>query len=133
MTKVPKGKILIFDNNKILVDMMTVMMRDEGYTVKGSPFTANFMQIVQDYKPDLLLLDHQKNPPFNAYNLCFQLRVNAQTEHIPVIVLSVYGGQEVTNADQTAPDGLIVKPFSLNKLTGQLEQLLSLRKQLDGQ
>jgi len=130
MTEVPKRKILIFDNNKILVDMMTVIMRDEGYSVKGSPFTVNFMQIVQDYKPDLLLVDHHKNPPFNAYNLCSQLKVNPQTAHIPVIVLSIYGGQEVNTVDEIAPDSVIVKPFSLNKLAWQVEQLLSLNKQL---
>lgn len=128
MTEVSKRKILIFDNNKILVEMMTEMMRDEGYYVKGFSFTSNFMQIVEDYKPDLLLLDHQKTPPYNAYNLCSQLRLNPQTEHLPIIVLSVYGGQEVNNVDEIAPDKLIMKPFSLNKLSGQVELLLSLKK-----
>jgi response regulator RpfG family c-di-GMP phosphodiesterase len=127
MTDKPKKKILIFDNSEILVDMMTVVMMDEGYEAMGMPFTANFMQIILDYKPDLLLLDDNKANRLNAYDLGLQIKINPKTGHIPVIMLSIYESQEMRKMNEYIPDVLIIKPFSLTKLTWQVEQLLSLK------
>lgn len=121
-------KILILDNKKAIVEMIREVMLAQGYEAKGVIVADGFINRVKRYKPDLVLMDYNLLSRFNGVELCHQIKINVNTAHIPVILISAYP-LAIDPLNYHGPDALIHKPFSLEELTENVKNLISLKTQ----
>jgi DNA-binding response OmpR family regulator len=114
----PKTVIIIEDDADIL-DMMTFILKDEGYTVIGAT-DCRPLKDVLDTKPDLILMDNRLTNG-SGKDECLKLKENAATRHIPVVIVSANQHLEQLAAESLA-DGYVPKPFDLDELVATVRK-----------
>ena len=119
-----KGKILVVDDEIYIVHILDFSLGMEGYEVITALDGEAALEKVKVEKPDLIVLDIMM-PKLDGYEVCKTIKANADTQNIPVILLSAKG----RNADQkmgfdVGADDYITKPFSPRKLVERINQLL---------
>jgi DNA-binding response OmpR family regulator len=119
-----KGKILVVDDEIYIVHILDFSLGMEGYEVVTALDGEQALEKVKSEKPDLIVLDIMM-PKLDGYEVCKNVKSSAETQHIPVILLSAKG----RNVDQklgfdVGADDYITKPFSPRKLVERINQLL---------
>lgn len=114
-----KKKILIFDDDKTLLDVLTMVFFEEGYDVEISETSHDIIERVSTFSPDLILMDNYI-PEIGGTEAIKLLRTHEQFDHIPVILISAsIHIVALTNASKA--NDYLRKPFDLY----ELEQLIA--------
>ncbi len=113
--------ILIADDDKAIVDAMKAILDHSGYEVLSVTDGTSVMQAVKA-QPDLILLDIQM-PGHDGLMVCKQLKRQASTKDIPVIIVSASLDIQSKAADCGADDHL-AKPFEMEVLQEKVSNLL---------
>lgn len=87
------AKILIVDDDSLLVRMYQKKFENDGYIVATADDGETALQRVQEFKPDLILLDVMM-PKVNGLQILAILKENKETGNIPVILLTNVGGTD---------------------------------------
>jgi len=106
--------ILILDDEKSIVDLLSVVFRKEGYQVKAYPASADILDFLRDEDFDLLLSDI-KMPRANGMDILeFMNRNKPET---PVIMITAYGSvKQAVEALKSGAFDYIMKPFDVDEL-----------------
>lgn len=107
-------KIVIIEDNPDILDIMGYILKDDGNEVISSA-DAKIVDRLADINPDLILLD-ELLPNARGSELCLQIKTNALTRHIPVILVSTIPHLDKL-ARQSHADGYMEKPFSIVHLS----------------
>lgn len=84
----PKGtKILMVDDDKMLLDMYKERLELAGYKVEATTNGEECLAKIRQIKPDIVLLDIMM-PKVNGYDTLASLKSDPATKDIPVIILS---------------------------------------------
>jgi CheY-like chemotaxis protein len=68
-----KKKILIVDNNPLILQLMTDLLKDEGYQVLTAEDGLSALDILRTYKPDVFFIDLVM-PNIDGKKLCQIIR-----------------------------------------------------------
>jgi len=104
------AKILVIDDDPTLSELVSYILKAEGYTtVSANDGMAGLAKFAAE-KPDLVLLDVTM-PKMDGFEVCERIRQNADT---PIIMLTAQGNEDhmVRGLDLGADD-YVVKPFVL--------------------
>ena len=77
---------------------------------------------VRDFKPDLIILDIMLNG-MDGRAVFKELRLNPETEKIPVILASARYDESYINAQQYHPEAYLEKPFDVDMLLQKVNAL----------
>ncbi len=114
-----KKKIVVADDDKDIVAVLTMMLEDAGYEVQSTA-NGNTMPKVTDYLPDLLLLDIWM-AGVDGRDICRNLKNQQLTKHIPIILVSA--NQETKKiAQEVGADDFMAKPFDMDDLLNMVEK-----------
>ncbi|WP_374564138.1 response regulator transcription factor [Ideonella sp.] len=84
------------------------------------------LHMVQQVKPDLVLLDVMMPGPIDGLAVCRQIRADEQLASTKVILISARGqAADVRSGNQAGAHAYIVKPFSPQRLLETVERLLA--------
>ena len=87
--------------------------------------------MAQQQKPDLLLLDVMM-PEIDGLEVCWRLRDNPATAHLPIIMVSAKGQvPDKVSGLHAGADDYVVKPFSPRELVARVRARLRRRAQAD--
>jgi len=119
-----RPKILIVDDE---IDTLLPLKRSlevEDYMVVGASNGHEALMKARTDIPDLILLDLMM-PEMDGYEVCAQLKKNALTKNIPVIILTAKDAvrDKVKGLDIGADD-YVTKPFNLNELKARIKSVL---------
>jgi excisionase family DNA binding protein len=120
-----KRKILVVDDDKDLVELITdVLERDGRFEVRSvnNGFDAGMM--VKEYHPDLIVLDVML-PDINGKEVCQRVRSDKSMDDVRIICIS--GMVEANKIDELRVAGandFMHKPFEVDKLVDRICQLL---------
>lgn len=114
-----KKKILIFDDDKTLLDVLTMVFFEEGYAVEISETSHDIIERVSIFSPDLILMDNYI-PEIGGTEAIKLLRTHEQFDHIPVILISA-SIHIVALKNESKANDYLRKPFDLY----ELEQLIA--------
>ena len=107
------------DKDDSILEIVSYVLKDAGYDVKGLNAENGIYDQIFDYKPDAILLDIVTPTP-KGTEVCNTLKANAKTKHIPVIVYSTH--PKVTQTiKQVCADEVLPKPFDIDELLGVIE------------
>lgn len=123
-----KGNILIVDDTPNNLRLLSSMLTQQGYEVRSAISGAVALMAVRTVHPDLILLDINM-PKMGGYEVCEQLKANAQTQEIPVIFLSALSEAiDKVRAFQVGGVDYITKPFQVEEVLARVENQLTLRR-----
>mgnify|MGYP003622986029 CR=1 FL=1 len=106
-------RILIADDDPGISDMLQIMLEDAGYEVEVEA-DGQIVQQMQAPFPDLLFLDIQLAGT-DGRTICRQLKSQATTSHMPIILLSALrDARHMANA--AGADDFLAKPFEMDHL-----------------
>lgn len=117
----PARQVLVVDDEPMLRNLLSRLLRMEGYEVLEAEDGASALEAVATRKPDLVLLDVML-PVRDGLDVLGDLR---RTSDVPVILVSALGEE----ADRVlglkmGADDYVVKPFSAAELSARIESVL---------
>jgi two-component system phosphate regulon response regulator PhoB len=118
------ARIMVVEDEEAITVLLRYNLEAEGYRVevvgRGDEAEVRLREAV----PDLMLLDWML-PGLSGIELCRRLRLRAETERLPVIMLTARGEEgERVRGLATGADDYIVKPFSVPELLARVRALL---------
>ena len=108
-----RKRILVADDEPGIGDMLQLMLSDAGYEVEIEVDGQAVQQMAEPF-PDLLLLDIRLSG-MDGRTICRQLKSQAATHHLPIIILSAHKDTRQIARDAGA-DAFLVKPFDMEDL-----------------
>ncbi|MBC7223967.1 MAG: response regulator transcription factor [Anaerolineae bacterium] len=115
-------RVLVVDDDPPSVKMISFLLREEGYTVLTAENGEEALQMVEEEKPDLVILDVMM-PKVDGLEVCRRLR--RQMVDVPIIILSAKG--ETTDRVlglELGADDYLAKPFEPMELLARVKAVL---------
>ncbi len=120
------AEVLIFDDDPSVGDLMSEVLRGQGLTVAHFLTGAGALQIVQENRPKLVVLDIMM-PGMDGLTACRTLKSNPATKHIKVAVLTAKDfGQDRATAILYGADLFLNKPFDPGAFAKSILRMLGL-------
>jgi signal transduction histidine kinase/HPt (histidine-containing phosphotransfer) domain-containing protein len=139
MDKNEKNRVLIVDDEKLNVEILGSILRDE-YTVLMAKNGSSAIEMIGKFLPDIILLDIIM-PDINGFDVLTTVKASEKTRHIPVIIIT--GLDSVEDEERGLSLGaadFIHKPFSAGivlsrvrnqtQLINQIRELVKLQQEL---
>lgn len=110
------SRILVVDDLMASAETLMTLLEMEGFEVKVANEGMAALQIAQDFRPDVVLLDIGL-PGMNGFEVAHQLRKQPASQDALLIALTGYGEAESRNRSaQAGFDFHMVKPADVNLL-----------------
>jgi DNA-binding response OmpR family regulator len=114
-------KILIVDDEPLIVESLIYSLEREGFQVKGIGDGSLVLDTVREYQPDLIVLDILL-PGLNGIEVCKRLRAEST---IPIIMLTARGDElDRVLGLEVGADDYLPKPFSFRELLARIRAIL---------
>ena len=117
-------EILIVDDEPGVVVPIQFLMEQQGYRVMIAERGADDLDLICQYKPDLVLLDIML-PGIDGYEVCEIIRLNPNFRKVKIIFLTAKGREEeIAKGLALGADAYITKPFSNTELVAKVKEIL---------
>lgn len=117
-------EILVVDDELDVVVPIQFLMEQQGYSVLTAQRGEDALDLIYQYKPDLVLLDIML-PGIDGWQVCEIVRLNPNYRDIKIIFLTAKGRrEEIAKGLALGADAYITKPFSNAKLVAEVKKLL---------
>lgn len=119
-----KGRILIIEDEAAIREMVGYSLMKDGYACREAADAEQARAILNEEKPDLILLDWML-PGMSGIDYLRRLRNDSGTRDIPIIMLTARGEEaDMVRGLDTGADDYITKPFSTRELLARLKAVL---------
>jgi diguanylate cyclase (GGDEF)-like protein len=119
--------ILIVDDTPANLQLLTVMLKSQGYQVRSALNGAMALLACNHQIPDLVLLDVVM-PEMSGYQVCEKLKTSSLTATIPVIFISALGqATEKIKGFEAGGADYITKPFQAEEVLVRVKYQLLLQ------
>ncbi|MDB5011860.1 MAG: hypothetical protein JWQ25_62 [Daejeonella sp.] len=116
-------KILIVDDEKDVVDALEQTLRYSDYNVRSISDSKGLHQLIEDFKPDLLLLDFLLADE-NGGEICYKLKKDKATTFLPIILVSAFSNLAEMQSIYRC-DAYVSKPFDLGSLLKTIKNCIT--------
>lgn len=112
------AKVFIVENDISLVRMYSIKLKKEGFDVNSSTMGKDAVKMIEDFVPDIILLDIML-PDISGLEVLKEIKRNVKLKNIPVIMFTVLpevialkkalglGASSYLIKSETTPDTLI--------------------------
>jgi two-component system phosphate regulon response regulator PhoB len=119
-----KPKILVVEDEEALSVLLRYNLESEGYDVETVNRGDEAEIRLKENLPDIVILDWML-PGLSGIELCRRLRARAETERLPVLMLTARSEEaERVRGLSTGADDYMVKPFSVPEFVARVRALL---------
>lgn len=124
--------ILVVDDNKDNLDLVTDILSAAGYDLITSITGIEALRTAQETHPDMILLDVNL-PGRSGFDVCQQLKSQEATSHIPIIMLTAQSDVDSrVKGLRSGADDYLAKPFSPRELMARVERTLKQKSITEG-
>ncbi len=125
------GTVLIVDDYAPNLCGLGLLLEKADYTVLTATNGRDALEIVRSRRPDLVLLDVVM-PGISGLEVCAELKRNADTRFIPVVLISAAQERQTRLAGlEAGADDFLNKPVDLEELTTRVRSLMRLKRLTD--
>lgn len=119
-----KGKILIVEDDRDIVEMVEYNLKEQGYETVSVLNGQKGIELAKKEQPDLIILDIML-PVTDGFEVCRILKNDQRTSNIPIIILSAKSQEtdKVVGLELGADD-YVTKPFSPRELIARIRAIL---------
>jgi two-component system alkaline phosphatase synthesis response regulator PhoP len=125
-------KILIIDDDIDLVEALRTTLEGAGFEVIDAQEGQKGIAKIKTENPDLVLLDVMMGTQDEGFHVAYQIRNNAETSNIPIIILTAVGQETGFKFDKDKDedflpvDEFIEKPVNPDVLLDKVKMHLGL-------
>lgn len=117
-------KILVVDDEEVLVEAITYNLEQSGYQVLTASDGMSALEIARQEAPDLIVLDIML-PGMDGLEVCRQLRRDKRTSTVPIIMLTAKADEiDKVVGLEVGADDYVTKPFGRRELLARIRALL---------
>ncbi len=111
------GRVLVVDDDASLAEMLTIVLRQEGFRPLICPTGDAALAMFREHRPDVVLLDVML-PGLDGVEVCKQLRAESG---VPIVMLTARGDTvDVVVGLESGADDYMVKPFKPKELVARI-------------
>jgi CheY-like chemotaxis protein len=115
-----KSKILVVDDDKLILDMIKSALEDAGYEVIAKSNGFDALVSLEEEKPALIVADIMM-PRLTGLDLLKAIKNNEQTRKIPMILVSAMDqAKSVQDGLDLGAVDYITKPFKVSEIVGKV-------------
>lgn len=119
-----KKKILVVDDDKEILMLVSARFSALGFQVLLAHNGKEGLKIAETEKPDLILLDVML-PEMDGFEVCSTLKSNPKFKNIPIVMLTGLNQvNDVKIAIEKGANSYISKPFDSQQLVDVVERLI---------
>lgn len=119
-----KTRILLIEDDENITELVRYNLERADYKVDAVADGEDGLYRASEEAPDLILLDWML-PNLSGLEICRQLRRNAETQNIPIIMLTARADEpDRIRGLETGADDYICKPFSPKELIARIQAVL---------
>lgn len=107
-------KVLVCDDDKGISEVIKIILEDANYEVNNINNGRAIERKVENYQPDLILLDIWM-PGISGKEILSLLKKNEKLSHIPIIIISALSNVNKISKEYGA-DNFLPKPFDVKDL-----------------
>ena len=112
-----RGSVLVVDDDPSLAEMLSIVLRQEGFDSRIVGRGDVALDAFRDYRPDLVLLDLML-PGKDGIDVCKEIRAESG---VPIVMLTAKGDTiDVVVGLESGADDYIVKPFKPKELIARV-------------
>jgi two-component system response regulator MtrA len=112
-----RGSVLVVDDDASLAEMLSIVLRQEGFDSRIVGRGDIALEAFRDYKPDLVLLDLML-PGKDGIDVCKEIRAESG---VPIVMLTAKGDTvDVVVGLESGADDYLVKPFKPKELVARV-------------
>jgi len=118
-------KILVIEDDNILQRAMATSLEDSKFEVISALDGKEGIKKANEEAPDLILLDLLM-PKKDGWEVLAELKKNNKTKNIPVLVLTVYEGEDsIAKCIKLGAKGYFIKSkYSLDEIVDKVKELV---------
>src|ERR687892_2899413 len=116
-----KARVLVVDDDPALAEMLTIVLRGEGFDTAVVADGSRALPALRELKPDLVLLDLML-PGMNGIDVCKAIRAESG---VPIVMLTAKSDTvDVVLGLESGADDYVVKPFKPKELVARMRARL---------
>ncbi len=117
-------QILVVEDEEDIQELLRYNLTKDGYQVHCTGSGESGLREARKLLPDLLILDLML-PKMNGLEVCRQLKSAADTNHIPIIMLTAKGEEsDIVIGLEMGADDYVTKPFSVQVFLSRVKAVL---------
>jgi len=118
-------RVLIVDDEPYIRRILSFKLRREGFATFEASSAEVAKAVLAEREIDLVLLDVALSTPTNGFDLAAELRRNAKTQRLPIIMLTARGfASDVLRGREVGAAGYITKPFTAEEVIRRVRTFL---------
>jgi len=127
----PREKILMVDDDPMVVDSIGGVLSEHGFRFTGISNGKEGVEKTKELRPDLVILDLMM-PGMDGFEMCRILKNDPSTARIPVIMFTAYNDRESRiRGLQAGAAEFLGKPVDFTELLVRVENILKVKKYQD--
>lgn len=124
-------KILVIDDTRLNIKLLTEILEDEGYDVYSANDGYTAIDIVREIMPDIILLDIMM-PGIDGFEVCKLLKQDYNFKDIPIIMVTAKtDSTDVKKALELGAFDYIKKPVDENEVIARVQSALRFKSYQD--
>lgn len=124
MMQTNKKKILVIDDNALMVRLLTFVLQKAGYDTRVATNGKEGIDTAKSWEPDAVITDFHM-PFLNGYEVCANLRADPATKHIKIVIITASAKDEIPDQIwDSGADEVLTKTFQPKTLLDKLDRLL---------
>jgi two-component system, OmpR family, response regulator MtrA len=112
-----RGRVLVVDDDSSLSEMLTIVLRGEGFESRVCATGERALGAVREFRPDIVLLDLML-PGKDGIDVCREIRAESG---VPIVMLTAKTDTvDVVVGLESGADDYVVKPFKPKELVARI-------------
>jgi two-component system, OmpR family, response regulator MtrA len=112
-----KSRVLVVDDDPALAEMLTIVLRGEGFDTSVVGDGTRALPAVRELRPDVVLLDLML-PGMNGIDVCRAIRTESG---VPIVMLTAKSDTvDIVLGLESGADDYVVKPFKPKELIARI-------------
>jgi len=121
MGELSRGRVLVVDDDAALAEMLSLVLRNEGFEPIWCAHGDKAMTVFRDSRPDLVLLDVML-PGKDGVDVCKEIRGEST---VPIVMLTARSDTiDVVAGLEAGADDYVAKPFKAKELVARIKTRL---------
>jgi len=127
----PEARVLVVEDDPDIADYMASFLEDEGYAVKAASRCSTALGLMDEFRPDIVLIDALL-PGKSGLEFLVTIRRDPRYSSLPLVVVT--GNDKLleddcqsylgAHAGVRGPDGVLGKPVDRTTLRAVIRKLL---------
>jgi two-component system, cell cycle response regulator DivK len=117
--------VLLVEDEEAAQHIFTTTLTYAGYHALVAPDAATGLRLLDEVRPDLIIMDIGLPGAMDGFELTARLRQDPRTRDVPIMVVTVYAfDHDAQRARDAGCTAFITKPVEPTKVLAEVERLI---------